>query len=85
MCTCVRDTINARFQGHIVDEGLVWQVQMMLEDAEVLERLKSVRKYANNVEAPFPIAPERPEQLDPNFAYPLQDWVTPAEEIVVSR
>ena len=67
---------------------LALQVQELLEDAEIVERLRSVRKYAkasNGAAADFPLAPQQPPQLSPEYGYPLKSWVDEEDEIVLSR
>lgn len=57
----------------------------MLEDAEVLERLQSMRKYATDPKADFPVPPQRPPKLSPEYGWGLKSWVDETDEIVLSR
>ena len=81
--TCILPAkLGAQYKG-------AWplQVQEMLEDTEIFERLQSVRKYAKSSDgkADFPIAPQRPPQLSPDQAYSLRSWVDETDNIVLSR
>lgn len=66
---------------------LAGQVQEVLEDAEIAERLRSMRKYAKDTTgtAEFPIPPPQPPQLSPEYNPPLKSWVDETDEIVLSR
>ncbi|DBB13646.1 TPA: hypothetical protein ACH3X3_000668 [Trebouxia sp. C0006] len=61
-------------------------IQEHLEDAEIVERLKSVRKYAKatNGSAPFPLPPQQPAPLSPDYGYPLRSWIDETDEVLIS-
>lgn len=61
------------------------QVQEMLEDTEIVERLKSMRKYATDPKADFPIPPQQPPTLSPEYSWGLKSWVDETNDIVLSR
>jgi len=72
--------------AHLTDCCGCVQIQEHLEDAEIVERLKSVRKYAKatNGSAPFPLPPQQPAPLSPDYGYPLRSWIDETDEILIS-
>lgn len=78
-------TVHSKINNNKTCHGCV-QIQEHLEDAEIVERLKSVRKYAKatNGAAPFPLPPQQPAQLSPDFGYPLRSWIDETNEILIS-
>ena len=77
---------SPQYQSWCLKSLLLLQVQEQLENDEIVERLKSVRKYAKatNGSAPFPIPPQQPPPLSPDYAYPLDSWVDETDEIRLS-
>ena len=62
------------------------QMQELLQDEEILERLKAMRRYAkdNSDNVPFPPSPiPDASELPPVYGWPLETWVKPADDIVV--
>lgn len=63
------------------------QMQDQLQDAEILQRLTSMRRYAkdNSTEdVPFPDSPiDDPQELPSAYGYPLETWVKNTDEIVL--
>lgn len=62
------------------------QMQEILQDKEILDRLKAMRRFAKDGSdnVPFPPSPlPDQEELPPVWGWPLETWVKPADDIVV--
>lgn len=62
------------------------QMQELLQDEEILNRLKAMRRYAKDKsdDVPFPPSPDPDAaELPPVYGWPLETWVKPADDIVI--